>query len=147
VARIPDDPCSLARALGVLGERWTFLILREANAGETRFAGFRERLGIAPDVLSDRLGTLVFYSVMEKVPYQEAGARSRAAYVLTPAGQELTVVLSALRQWGDKHLPRPEGPSMLCRVAGTKRAAHVGFVDNQGRELPISSVALIPSSV
>jgi DNA-binding HxlR family transcriptional regulator len=61
MAKIPESSCSIARSLGVLGERWTFLILREAFFGVTRFAGFRDRLGVAPDVLSDRLATLVEY--------------------------------------------------------------------------------------
>ncbi|AXI77422.1 winged helix-turn-helix transcriptional regulator [Peterkaempfera bronchialis] len=143
MAKVPDDPCSIARSLGVLGERWTFLILREAFQGQTRFAEFRDRLRIAPDVLSNRLGTLVEYGVMETVPYQEPGARSRFAYVLTPAGRELSVVLGALQQWGDRHLPWPEGPSMLRRVADTDRPVHVGFVDDHGREVPPAEVAMV----
>ena len=59
MGKVPDSACSIARSLGVLGERWTFLILREAFLGATKFAEFRDRLGVAPDVLSDRLSTLV----------------------------------------------------------------------------------------
>ena len=120
MAKVPDTTCSIERSLGVLGERWTFLILREAFLGATRFVEFRDRLGVAPDVLTDRLATLVEYGVLEREPYREPGARSRFAYRLTPAGRELQVVLAALQQWGDEHLPRPEGPSMLRRVAGTR---------------------------
>ncbi len=145
MAKVPDDPCSIARSLGLLGERWTFLILREALLGQTRFAGFRDRLGIAPDVLSDRLGTLVEHGVVERVPYQDPGARSRAAYVLTPAGRELGVVLAALQQWGDEHLPWSAGPSMLRRVADTDRPVHVGYVDDHGREVPAAQVAMVPT--
>src|SRR5262244_2986231 len=116
-----DDACSIARTLGVVGERWTLLILREAFLGATRFAEFRDRLGVAPDVLSDRLGTLVEFGVFEREPYQEPNTRSRFAYRLTPAGRELQVVLSALQQWGDRHLPPPGGPSMLRRVRDTGR--------------------------
>jgi DNA-binding HxlR family transcriptional regulator len=141
--KVPDSSCSIARSLGVLGERWTFLILREAFAGLTRFAEFRDSLRIAPDVLSDRLGTLVEYGVLERVAYQEPGARSRWAYVLTPAGRELIVVLAALQQWGDDHLPWSEGPSMLRRVRGSGRAVHVGFVDDHGQEIPAADVAMI----
>jgi DNA-binding HxlR family transcriptional regulator len=145
MASVPESSCSIARSLGVLGERWTFLILREALLGATRFAEFRDGLGIAPDVLSDRLATLVAYGVMEREPYQEPGARSRSAYRLTPAGRELQLVLSALQQWGDEHLPRPEGPSMLRRVRGTDCAVHVGYVDERGREIEPASVAIIPT--
>jgi DNA-binding HxlR family transcriptional regulator len=141
----PNSSCSIARSLGVLGERWTFLILREAFLGANRFAEFRDRLAVAPDVLSDRLATLVEYGVMEREPYQEPGARARLAYKLTPAGEELRVVLGALQQWGDLHLPRPEGPSMLRRARGTDRPVHVGFVDDRGREVALADVAMIPA--
>jgi len=145
MTKVPEQSCSIARSLGVLGERWTFLILREAFLGATRFAEFRDGLGIAPDVLSDRLSTLVDYGVMEREPYREPGARSRAAYRLTPAGRELQVVLSALQQWGDEHLPWPGGPSMLRRVRGTERPVHVGFIDERGREVRPADVAIIPA--
>jgi len=145
MAKIPESSCSIARSLGVLGERWTFLILREAFLGATRFAEFRDRLGVAPDVLSERLATLVEYGVMEREPYREPGARSRSGYRLTPAGQELQVVLSALQQWGDEHLPRPEGPSMLRRVRGTDRPVRVGYLDERGREVQPADVAVIPA--
>jgi len=146
MAKVPESSCSIARSLGVLGERWTFLILREAFLGATRFAEFRDRLGVAPDVLSERLATLVEYGVMDREPYREPGARSRSAYRLTPAGRELQVVLSALQQWGDEHLPRPEGPSMLRRVRGTDRPVHVGYVDGSGREVQPADVAVIPAA-
>jgi DNA-binding HxlR family transcriptional regulator len=144
--KVPDSTCSIARSLGVLGERWTFLILREAFLGATRFAEFRDSLGVASDVLSDRLGTLVEFGVLAREPYQEPGARSRFAYRLTPAGRELHVVLAALQQWGDEHLPHPDGPSMLRRVRGTGRPAHVGFVDEDGREVAVADVAVIPAA-
>ena len=143
MSKVPDSSCAIARSLGVLGERWTFLILREATLGLTRFAQFRDSLGIAPDVLTERLATLVEYGVMERVAYQEPGSRSRSAYVLTPAGRELSVVLAALQQWGDEHLPWPEGPSMLRRVRDSDRPVHVGFVDDRGREIPAEDVAMI----
>jgi len=136
-----ESPCSIARSVGVLGERWTFLILREASFGVTHFSRFRESLGVAPDVLSDRLNTLVEYGVMERVPYQESGARSREAYELTEAGRELAVVLGALQQWGDTHLPRPEGPTVVRRSRRSGRPLRVGFIDDRGREVPLDDVA------
>jgi DNA-binding HxlR family transcriptional regulator len=74
MAKVPDATCSIERTLGVLGERWTFLILREAFLGATRFVEFRDRLGVAPDVLTDRLATLVEYGVLEREPYREPGS-------------------------------------------------------------------------
>ena len=143
--QVPEPACSIARSLGVLGERWTFLILREALLGATKFAEFRDRLGVAPDVLSDRLSTLVAHGVMERAPYQEPGARPRSGYRLTTAGTELQVVLSALQQWGDKYLPRPEGPSMLRRIRGTDLPVHVGYVDDDGNEVAPADLAVIPA--
>src|ERR1700735_1496762 len=95
MAKVPDAVCSIERTLGVLGERWTFLILREAFFGATRFVEFRDQLGVAPDVLTDRLATLVEYGVLEREPYREPGARSRFAYRLTPAGRERQAVPAA----------------------------------------------------
>ena len=145
MAKIPDTACSIERSLGVLGERWTFLILREAILGATRFVEFRDRLGVAPDVLTERLATLVEYGVLEREPYQEPGARSRFAYRLAPAGRELQVVLAALQQWGDEHLPRAEGPSMVRRIAGTDCPVHIGYVDPDGREVAPDGFAMIPT--
>jgi DNA-binding HxlR family transcriptional regulator len=147
MAKVPDSSCAIARSLGVLGERWTLLILREAFGGVSRFAQFRDNLGVAPDVLTDRLATLVSYGVLERVAYQEPGERSRAAYVLTSAGRELLVVLGALQQWGDEHLPWPDGPSMLRRTRGSDRPVHVGFVDDRGREVQAEDVAIVPAGV
>ncbi len=145
MGKVPDSDCSIARSLGVLGERWTFLILRDAFLGATKFAEFRDRLGVAPDMLSDRLSTLVEYGVMEREPYQEPGARPRFSYRLTPAGMELRVVLSALQQWGDKYLPHPDGPSVLRRTRGTDLPVHVGYVDSRGNEVALADVAIIPA--
>ncbi len=145
MGKVPDSDCSIARSLGVLGERWTFLILREAFLGATKFAEFRDRLGVAPDMLSNRLSTLVEHGVMEREPYQEPGARPRFSYRLTPAGTELRVVLSALQQWGDKYLPIPEGPSVLRRIRGTDLPVHVGYIDGRGNEVALADVAIIPA--
>ncbi|MCU1685841.1 MAG: transcriptional regulator [Amycolatopsis sp.] len=133
--KLTDSSCSVARSLGVLGERWTFLILRDALAGTTRFAQFQKSLGVAPDVLAARLTTLVEYGVMTREPYQEPGSRPRDAYHLTEAGRELHVALGSLQQWGDKYLPWPAGPTIERRVRDTDRPVHVGFIDEDGREV------------
>ena len=146
MAKDPAATCSIENSLGVLGERWTFLILRDAFLGASRFAQFREHLGVAPDVLSDRLTTLVEYGVMEREPYQDPGARVRFAYRLTPAGRQLQLVLSALQQWGDEHAPGPDGPSMLRRVRGTDRPVHVGYIDEDGREVAPADFAMVPTA-
>lgn len=141
-----EPVCSIERALSVLGERWTFLILREAMLGTTRFAGFRDALGIAPDMLSDRLSTLVRYGVLTREPYRDPGSRTRYAYQFTPAGRDLAVVLGSLQQWGDEHRPRAAGPTMLRRERGTGRPLHVGFIDEDGREVTLADVEIVPAS-
>jgi len=100
-----NDDCPIARAMAVLGERWSMLILREAMQGRSRFSDFRTELGIAPDILSSRLSTLVAAGVLEVVDYQEPGDRRRHRYQLTAAGHEVSTVLVALGQWGRRHLP------------------------------------------
>lgn len=142
-SKVPDTTCSIARSLGVLGERWTMLILRDALLGSTRFAEFQRSLGIAPDVLTDRLNTLVDHGVMTRVPYQEPSARSRFEYHLTPAGRELQLVLTALQQWGDTYLPHPGGPSLLRRRRGTKRPVHLGLIDDRGNEVDLEQLELV----
>src|SRR5262249_19416592 len=147
MGKVPDDACAIARSLGVLGERWTFLILREATMGNTRFSEFRTALGVAPDILTDRLNTLVAHGVMQKVKYQDHGERARFSYSLTPAGEELIVILAALQQWGDRHLPWPQGPNVLRRVKSTERPVHIGFIDDRGREVKPENFEMVPASV
>jgi DNA-binding HxlR family transcriptional regulator len=143
-----DMACSIARSLDVLGERWTFLILREAAfSGTTRFSDFRKDLGIAPDVLTERLATLVDHGVMEKVPYREPGSRARDAYVLTDAGRELNIVLGAMQQWGDKNLPWPGGPTVLRRLGESDEQVRVAFVDADGKEVDSDAVSMVRSDL
>jgi DNA-binding HxlR family transcriptional regulator len=141
-----ESTCAIARSLEVVGRRWTLLILREAVSGVTRFDEFRKRLSIAPDVLSARLTTLVERGVLTREPYREDGARSRMDYRLTAAGRELFVVLGALQQWGDEHLPWPDGPSVL-RQTPDGRALHVAYVDDSGNEVPLDHVRFVRTAV
>ncbi|AWS44624.1 helix-turn-helix domain-containing protein [Streptosporangium sp. 'caverna'] len=146
--RPPEPRCSIARSLQVLGERWTLLIVREAFAGRTRFADFRDSLGIASDLLTNRLNTLVEAGVMERRPYQEAGARLRHDYHLTPAGRELTMVLASLQQWGDANRPHEDGLSMPHRSRSSGRPVRVAFVDDSGAPVPQEDVEFVyPSAV
>ena len=140
--RQSTSPCSIARCLDVLGERWTFLIVREALSGVTRFADFRAALGIAPDVLTERLSTLVAAGVLDKQPYQDPGARVRYGYHLTAAGLELKVILAALQQWGDDHRPYELGPTVIRR-ATDDRPVRVAFVDDADVVVADADVAMI----
>jgi len=143
ISKLRDSSCSVARSLSVLGERWTLLVVREALSGTTRFETFRENLGVAADVLSDRLTTLVDCGVLRREAYQEAGRRTQFEYFLTETGLELHVVVGALQQWGDQHLPRPEGPSVIRQSKSTATPVKVAFVDESGREIPEDDVAIV----
>jgi DNA-binding HxlR family transcriptional regulator len=97
-----QEACSVAMTLEIVGERWTWLIIRDAFLGLTRFGEFQQSLGIARNVLAARLNRLVDAGVLERVRYSERPARYE--YRLTPKGSDLFTALNALRQWGDQHL-------------------------------------------
>jgi DNA-binding HxlR family transcriptional regulator len=97
-----QEACSVAQALEIVGERWTWLIIRDAFLGLKRFAEFQESLGIARNVLAERLRRLVDEGIFERVLYAERPARYE--YVLTEKGRDLFTALNALRQWGDEYL-------------------------------------------
>ncbi|MCE6996846.1 helix-turn-helix transcriptional regulator [Saccharothrix sp. S26] len=127
----PDEAtCSLIKAVDLVGERWTFFVLREALAGTTRFSDFRARLGIASDVLTARLAKLVDSGLMTRRAYREPGQRPREGYCLTEAGRQFNVVLCALQQWGDEHLPDTTSTVVYRTVDG--RPVQVRFVDGEG---------------
>ena len=117
--------CSVARALELVGERWTLLVIRDAFHGRRHFEEFQENLGIARNVLADRLQKLVEHGIFERVRYQERPERYE--YRLTRKGRDLRLALAALMQWGDEYLS-PAPPSLLRRKSDgtTVRVAFVG---------------------
>lgn len=133
--------CSLARSLEVLGEKWTLLVVREAFFGRTRFAEFRERLGVAPDVLTDRLATLVEVGVLSRRAYREPGERERDEYVLTEEGRALLPVLGAFVHWGDEYLPTGFGPATRYTDARGD-TVRLAFVDPDGREVALDEIVV-----
>lgn len=146
MVRQPDLRCPIARSLSVLGERWTFLIVRQAVLGTRRFNQFQNILGMSPDILTARLSTLVDNGILERAQYHEAGSRPRDEYQLTDVGRQLAVVLGALQQWGDEHLPWPEKSLVSWHQAGSNRPVRVAFVDEAGREIPNAEVVAVLSS-
>ena len=141
-----DLGCSIARSLDVLGEKWTLLVVREASWGRTRFSEFRQALGVAPDVLADRLSTLVDVGVLERHPYRVEGGRQREEYVLTPAGEDLRLVLGALSAWGDEHQPTPTGRPAVFVESATGEPVTLGFVATDGRRLEPGEVTAVRPS-
>ncbi|MEU4605784.1 helix-turn-helix domain-containing protein [Kribbella sp. NPDC023972] len=103
------ENCPIGRAMEILGERWTVVVLREVFNGIRRFDDLRIRTAIPRQVLSNRLATLVDHGILRRVPYREPGARQRDEYRLTEKGFDLYPLLIAIRDWGDKYLVGPEG--------------------------------------
>jgi DNA-binding HxlR family transcriptional regulator len=99
--------CPIARSLEVLGDPWVLLVLRQAFLGVRRFDQLRDQLGIADNVLSKRLNTLVEAELLRKQPYRD-DSRTRYEYVLTAAGEDTFPILTALALWGDKHRPHAD---------------------------------------
>jgi len=110
-----DQVCSIARALEVVGERWSLLILRDAFLGLRRFDDFQRSLGVARNVLADRLDRLVEAGVFERVRYTERPPRFE--YRLTKRGRDLYPVLFGLMRWGDKYAA-PNGPPRVLLHRG-----------------------------
>jgi DNA-binding HxlR family transcriptional regulator len=107
--------CTIGATVGIMGERPTFLVLREAFNGVRRFGDMQRRTGMPRQVLSDRLARLVTEGLLRKVPYQESGQRSRDEYRLTDKGLDLYPVLVALMEWGDRYAVGSAGPQVLLR--------------------------------
>jgi len=110
---LDKENCSVARAVSVIGDRWTLLILRDCFLRVRRFEAFQERLGITRHILADRLRKLVNVGVLERVQYQ-ANPR-RFEYRLTQKGLDLHPVLMGLVHWGDTHMAGKKGRPILHR--------------------------------
>jgi DNA-binding HxlR family transcriptional regulator len=106
------ETCTIGRAMEILGEKSTVVVLREVFSGIRRFADMRERTGIPRQVLANRLASLVEHGLLRREPYREPGARVRHEYRLTAKGFDLYPVLIAVKEWGDRYLAEPEGPSL-----------------------------------
>ncbi len=141
-ASFEDMSCSIARSLEIVGEWWTLLIIRDAFFGVTRFEDFQERLGVARNILTKRLDTLVETGVMERCVYDER--RDRADYVLTKMGRDLWPVLVTMRQWGDKWVTgRGKEPIELLHTScGSRTTAHL-VCDRCGRRLNAREVRAV----
>ena len=105
--------CTIGAAVDLIGEKWTFLVLREAFNGVRRFDDMQRRTQAPRQILSDRLSRLVREDVLRRVPYQEHGQRGRLEYRLTDKGLDLYQVLVALMEWGDKHAVGPAGSQVV----------------------------------
>ena len=109
----PRDACSVASTLEVIGERWTMHVLREAFLGVRRFGDFQRNIGVARNILSDRLNTLVAEGILRRELYNERPPRYE--YRLTRKGVDLYGILVELMKWGNRWSPNAVGPALLLR--------------------------------
>jgi DNA-binding HxlR family transcriptional regulator len=135
--------CPVARAMAVLGERWAILVLREAFYGTTRFDAFERNLGIAPNILSARLRSLVEHGVLERVPASCGGARHE--YRLTEKGRDFFPAYVALKGWADRWMTGPEGPLVVLQDAATgQEVASPPLLAGDGQPLTPEAVRVLP---
>jgi DNA-binding HxlR family transcriptional regulator len=134
--------CSVAQTLEVVGEWWTMLIVRDCFLGVTRFDDFHERLGISRNILTDRLEGLVGRGVLDRAPYQDHPVRYD--YRLTDKGRDLWLVLTAMREWGDRW-ESDEGPPVIIehRSCGHETSV-VPTCSSCGEVLDARSVRALP---
>jgi DNA-binding HxlR family transcriptional regulator len=139
----PGLDCSVAKALEVIGERWSLLIVRAVMHGNRRFGEIQESLGIARNVLSARLQRLVDEEILERRAYQESPPRYE--YFLTEKGLDLWPALIALLNWGDHYSPSPDGPRRLIvhkECGGT--VSERGICESCGKLLTARDAKQVP---
>lgn len=138
---LAGDYCPSARALDVIGDWWSLLIVRDAFDGLTRFGEFQKSLGIAKNILSDRLRALVARGILKAVP---AADGAHQEYHLTEMGRDLFPVMIALRQWGEQYLFAPdEKHSRLIDRATGQTVRRLEIRSEDGRLLdPADAVIL-----
>lgn len=108
---LEEEPCSLARTVAVIGDRWSLLILRECFLRIRRFDDFQASLGITRHLLADRLKKLVRFGVLRKIPYQDAPKRYE--YILTQKGLDLYPIIMSIVHWGNVHMVDARGRPLL----------------------------------
>jgi DNA-binding HxlR family transcriptional regulator len=123
------DACNLATSFGLIGDRWSLLILRSALYGVRRFDDFRAELDIPRTVLSDRLKRLVANGIMMRLEYQTPGSRARPEYTLTEMGKELRLPFLAMTQWADAWLGDSRPRPLTLRRKANDSAVRIGMLD------------------
>ena len=131
--------CSIARALELVGERWTLLIIRDAFLGRRRFDEFQKSLGVARNVLTERLNRLVEEGILERTAYSERPPRSE--YRLTEKGRDLAIPLLALMQWGDRHLS--DKPPRVARRRSDRTRVKAVLVDRDSNFVNPAEIEIV----
>ena len=140
--RMNDATCPVARAVDIVGDRWSLLIVRDAFDGITRFGDFQTSLGVAKNILSTRLKALVAEGVLEAQPATDGSAYQQ--YVLTAKGETLFPVVVALRQWGEDHLfARGERHSRLVENATGQTVGRLAVTSKRGDALDFRDLQVV----
>jgi DNA-binding HxlR family transcriptional regulator len=137
-----DMECSVARCLDVVGEWWSLLIVRDTMLGVTRFDDFQSRLGISRNILTQRLNRLVDNDVLKRVQYSEHPPRFE--YRLTAKGRDLWLVLTAMRQWGDRWASPAGSPVLMRHNDCGQIVSALPTCSGCGEELEPRSVTAVP---
>ncbi len=140
--RFADQNCSVARTLGIVGERWTLLVLREAFLGVRRFDRMQADLSIARNILADRLQSLVETGILERRRYQDHPPRSE--YRLTQKGLDLYPILVSLMRWGDQYESAGGPPVVLTHRACGHAMTPVLACPHCGDEITARDVTFAP---
>jgi DNA-binding HxlR family transcriptional regulator len=121
-----EENCAIARSSAVVGERWVWVILRQAFNGARRFEDFQRGIGLARNVLTDRLNRLVDHGILERRPYSQGAARDLHEYRLTDKGRALFPAYVALMQWGNEWTELPAPPvDLLHKPCGHRTTVRV----------------------
>ena len=129
---VPPDQCNLWKAFGLIGDRWTLVILRSALYGVRRFDDFQLELEIPRSVLSNRLASLVELGIMERREYREDGQRARIEYPLTEMGRALGLPFMAMTEWSDHWIGKDTSPLTLRSKTSGQRL-RVALIDEAGK--------------
>lgn len=132
---LEGDCCPVARALDVVGDWWTLLIIRDAFAGVTRFGDFQKHLGVAKNILAARLKEMVEQGLLQT---SEVGARSE--YRLTDKGRALMPVLVTLAQWGEAHTEPEQLGTRLLDARSLKPLRKVEILSEDGQVLGLDDI-------
>jgi DNA-binding HxlR family transcriptional regulator len=134
--------CALARALEVLGERWTLLIVRDVFYGVRRYSDFLAHLDIPRAVLAARLQALVEAGVLDKVRYSDTPPRDE--YVITEMGRELWPALHTLSAWGGRHLSANGSRRVFAHAACGTLVGPNGICPSCAVEVPVTDLDVLP---
>lgn len=138
---LTEDYCPSARSLDVIGDWWSLLIVRDAFDGLTRFGEFQKSLGIAKNILSERLKTLIARGILKSAPAADGGAHQE--YHLTEMGRDLFPVMVALRKFGEAHLFAPGEPHSRLVERKTGQAIQLEIRTSDGRAVDAKDAVIL----